>query len=104
MKKEWSRSSEAVADAIMTLQQYYSKGAFAQRQPDFGGAKTDIGTTIISMLEVAESDGASALLVAMLVAMVPAHIRRSWELRTETVVRTFKGWFSAVSTNFSSSL
>ena len=56
MKKEWSRSSEAVADAIMTLQQYYSKGAFAQRQPDFGGAKTDIGTTIISMLEVAESD------------------------------------------------
>jgi len=53
---DYEQSSEAVADAIMTLQQYYSKGAFAQRQPDFGGAKTDIGTTIISMLEVAESD------------------------------------------------
>jgi uncharacterized protein YeeX (DUF496 family) len=53
---DYEQSAEAVANAIATLQQYYSQGAFAQRQPDFGGAKTDIGTTIISMLEVAESD------------------------------------------------
>merc|ERR1719387_1911622 len=53
---DYEQSAEAVADAIETLQQYYTQGAFAQRQPDFGGAKTDIGTTIISMLEVAESD------------------------------------------------
>merc|ERR1719379_222125 len=55
---DYDQSAEAVANAISTLQQYYSQGAFAQRskQPDFEAAKTDIGTTIISMLEVAESD------------------------------------------------
>jgi DNA repair exonuclease SbcCD ATPase subunit len=53
---DYEQSAEAVANAIATLEQYYSQGAFAQRQPDFGGAKTDIGTTIVSMLEVAESD------------------------------------------------
>merc|ERR1719174_3174059 len=53
---DYEQSAEAVANAIETLQSYYSQGAFAQRQPDFGGAKSDIGTTIISMLEVAESD------------------------------------------------
>merc|ERR1719379_2430329 len=53
---DYEQSAEAVASAIETLQQYYSQGAFAQRQPEFGGAKTDIGTTIVSMLEVAESD------------------------------------------------
>merc|ERR1719240_2195525 len=53
---DYEQSAEAVANAIETLQQYYSQGAFAERQPEFGGAKTDIGTTIVSMLEVAESD------------------------------------------------
>merc|ERR1719163_2220749 len=55
---DYEQSAEAVANAIATLQQYYSQGAFAQlsEAPEFGGSKTDIGTTIISMLEVAESD------------------------------------------------
>merc|ERR1719247_592000 len=53
---DYEQSATAVANAIETLQSYYSQGAFAQRQPEFGGAKTDIGTTIVSMLEVAESD------------------------------------------------
>ena len=39
---------------------YYSQGSFVQLKatagPEFGGAKSDIGTTIIEMLEVAESD------------------------------------------------
>merc|ERR1719399_886860 len=63
--KEYKESAEAVANAIQVLSDYYSNGAFVQiktksgaRQPDvdFGAAKTDIGSTIISMLEVAESD------------------------------------------------
>jgi len=56
---EYSTSAEAVANAIGVLQEYYANGAFvqtAQRQPEFGGAKSDIGTTIVEMLEVAESD------------------------------------------------
>jgi chromosome segregation ATPase len=58
---EYKQSADAVANAIQVLQDYYAQGAFAQvkRQipgPDFGAAKTDIGTTIISMLEVAEAD------------------------------------------------
>merc|ERR1719316_1592859 len=59
---EYKQSADAVANAIQVLQDYYAQGAFAQvknRQipgPGFGSAKTDIGTTIISMLEVAEAD------------------------------------------------
>merc|ERR1719460_1741229 len=59
---EYKQSADAVANAIQVLQDYYAQGAFAQsvqRQipgPDFGSAKTDIGTTIVSMLEVAEAD------------------------------------------------
>merc|ERR1719316_832281 len=55
---EYKQSADAVANAIQVLQDYYAQGAFAQNVqrkqipgPDFGSAKTDIGTTIISMLE-----------------------------------------------------
>merc|ERR1719387_2957945 len=58
--KEYVKSSAAVASAIQTLQEYYSQGSFVQLKakagPEFGGAKSDIGTTIVEMLEVAESD------------------------------------------------
>merc|ERR1719214_30614 len=57
---EYKQSADAVANAIQTLQAYYSQGSFVQLKttagPEFGGAKSDIGTTIIEMLEVAESD------------------------------------------------
>merc|ERR1719158_401002 len=55
---EYKQSADAVANAIQVLQEYYSQGAFVQVQagPEFGGAKSDIGTTIVEMLEVAESD------------------------------------------------
>jgi chromosome segregation ATPase len=57
---EYKMSADAVANAIQTLQEYYSQGSFVQLKatagPEFGGAKSDIGTTIIEMLEVAESD------------------------------------------------
>merc|ERR1719473_1020628 len=57
---EYKMSADAVAAAIQTLQEYYSQGSFVQLKatagPEFGGAKSDIGTTIIEMLEVAESD------------------------------------------------
>merc|ERR1719463_922759 len=58
---EYKQSADAVANAIQVLQDYYAQGAFVQvkRQipgPAFGSAKTDIGTTIVSMLEVAEAD------------------------------------------------
>merc|ERR1719240_1856109 len=60
---EYKQSADAVANAIQVLQDYYSSGAFVQvkRQsqiptPSFGTASADIGTTIVSMLEVAEAD------------------------------------------------
>merc|ERR1719379_2338559 len=56
--KEYKDSAEAVAGAIAVLQDYYSSGSFVQSKqaPELGGAKTDIATTIMGMLEVAESD------------------------------------------------
>jgi chromosome segregation ATPase len=55
---EYKQSADAVANAIQVLQSYYSQGSFVQssQAPEFGGAKSDIGSTIISMLEVAESE------------------------------------------------
>merc|ERR1719440_2042880 len=55
---EYKESAEAVANAITVLTDYYSSGSFVQvkQAPELGGAKTDIASTIMSMLEVAESD------------------------------------------------
>merc|ERR1719407_141339 len=60
---EYKDSAEAVANAIAVLQDYYSSGSFVQSKeaPELGGAKTDIASTIMSMLEVAESDFTSLL-------------------------------------------
>merc|ERR1719486_180199 len=56
--KDYKDSAEAVANAISVLQDYYSSGSFVQSKqaPELGGAKTEIATTIMGMLEVAESD------------------------------------------------
>merc|ERR1719484_141947 len=56
--QEYKDSAEAVANAIAVLTDYYSSGSFVQTKeaPELGGAKTDIASTIMSMLEVAESD------------------------------------------------
>jgi len=57
--QDYKDSAAAVAKAIGVLDEYYSKAAFVQvatSQPDFGGAKSDVGSTITSILEVAESD------------------------------------------------
>jgi hypothetical protein len=59
-RDEYQQSADAVANAISVLQTYYAQGSFVQ-QPEFGGSKSDIGTTIIEMLEVAESDFAKLL-------------------------------------------
>ena len=52
--KDYKDSAEAVAGAIAVLQDYYSSGSFVQSKqaPELGGAKTDIATTIMGMLEV----------------------------------------------------
>jgi chromosome segregation ATPase len=56
--KDYKDSADAVANAIGVLQEYYSSGSFVQSKqaPELGGAKTDVATTIMGMLEVAESD------------------------------------------------
>merc|ERR1719484_50056 len=56
--KDYKDSAEAVANAIAVLTDYYSSGSFVQlkQAPELGGAKTDIASTIMGMLEVAESD------------------------------------------------
>jgi len=64
--KDFKDSAAAVAKAIDVLNEYYSSAAFVQvaaKQPDasFGGAKGDVGSTIVSVLEVAESDFTSLL-------------------------------------------
>merc|ERR1711924_10765 len=56
--KDFKDSAAAVAKAIDVLSEYYGS-AFVQvkaKQPEFGGAKGGVGSTIISVLEVAESD------------------------------------------------
>jgi len=61
---DFKQSAEAVAKAIEVLKNFYS-GSFLQvnaktelksKQPAFGGAKSDIASTIISVLEMAEED------------------------------------------------
>jgi hypothetical protein len=63
--KDFKDSAEAVAAATQVLKSYYEGGSFIQvaaktasksKQPSFGGASSDVGGTIISVLEVAESD------------------------------------------------
>merc|ERR550537_1817418 len=54
---EYKDSAAAVAKAIDVLSEYYSQAAFVQvGQPEFGGAKSDVASTITSVLEIAESD------------------------------------------------
>merc|ERR1719181_883697 len=57
---DFKLSAAAVAKAIDVLSEYYNNAGFAQvsakQAPEFGGAKSDVGSTIVSILEVAESD------------------------------------------------
>merc|ERR1719327_1317902 len=57
---DFKDSAAAVAKAIGVLSDYYDSAGFVQlsskEAPDFGGAKSDVGSTIVSILEVAESD------------------------------------------------
>merc|ERR1719420_2384323 len=62
--KDFKDSAEAVAKAIEVLKNFY-EGSFIQlsaktnlksKQPAFGGAKSDIAHTIISVLEMSEED------------------------------------------------
>jgi chromosome segregation ATPase len=62
--KDFKDSAAAVSKAIEVLSEYYNSAAFMQvsmRQPELGGAKSDVGSTITSLLEVAESDFTSML-------------------------------------------
>merc|ERR1719191_505427 len=57
-----SQSAEAVVKAMGVLKGFYggaliqTNAKVASKRPSFGGAKTDTGSSIISVLEVAESD------------------------------------------------
>merc|ERR1712224_1107827 len=62
--KDFKDSAEAVAKAIEVLKNFY-EGSFIQvsaktslksKQPELGGAKSDIAHTIISVLEMSEED------------------------------------------------
>merc|ERR1712224_725073 len=60
--KDFRDSADAVVAAMGVLKSFYEGGAFIQTKsqkstrPEFGGAKTDAASGIISVLEVAESD------------------------------------------------
>jgi DNA repair exonuclease SbcCD ATPase subunit len=63
--KDFKDSADAVIAAIGVLKSFYDGGALIQtsskskahsKQPEFGAAKSDAGGSIISVLEVAESD------------------------------------------------
>jgi hypothetical protein len=56
--KDYKDSAEAVANAISVLEAYYSGGSFVQSKqaPELGGKSGDIASTIMGMMEVAESD------------------------------------------------
>merc|ERR1719324_1582900 len=58
---DFSQSAEAVVKAMGVLKSFYEGAALIQTnsktgRPSFGGAKSDTGSSIISVLEVAESD------------------------------------------------
>merc|ERR1719324_897830 len=61
---DFKSSAEAVAKAIKVLKNFYegsflqvsSKTSLKSKQPEFGGAKSDIAHTIISVLEMSEED------------------------------------------------
>jgi chromosome segregation ATPase len=61
--KEYKDSADAVSNAIAVLEAYYSGASFVQSRqaPELGGKKGDIASTIMSMLEVAESDFSTLL-------------------------------------------
>jgi predicted nucleic acid-binding Zn-ribbon protein len=59
-QKDQSESITAVEQAIQVLQEFYGGASFVQ-QPAFGGAKSDSSNTIISFLEVAQSDFSTLL-------------------------------------------
>merc|ERR1719420_953768 len=63
--QDFKDSAAAVAKAIDVLSDYYNSAGFAQvsaqQAPELGGAKSDVGSTIVSVLEVAESDFTSLL-------------------------------------------
>jgi len=55
--QDFKDSAAAVAKATGVLSEYYNNAALLQSsQPEFGGAKSDVGSTIVSILEVAQSD------------------------------------------------
>merc|ERR1719261_774141 len=60
---DFKDSAEAVAKAIEVLNEYYTSASFVQvsQAPELGGAQTDIGSTITSMLEGAEEEFAKLL-------------------------------------------
>merc|ERR1719353_2411572 len=62
--KDFKDSAAAVAKAIDVLSEYYNSASFVQvsskEAPDFGGAKGDVGSTIVTMLAEAEADESSA--------------------------------------------
>merc|ERR1719213_415827 len=59
---DFKQSAEAVVKAMGVLKGFYggaliqTNAKVASKRPSFGGAKTDTGSSIISVLEVAESD------------------------------------------------
>jgi len=63
---DFKQSAEAVVKAMGVLKEFYGSALIqtnakldskaANKRPSFGGAKTDTGSSIISVLEVAESD------------------------------------------------
>merc|ERR1719252_391983 len=58
---DFSQSADAVVKAMGVLKSFYEGSALIQTsskttRPSFGGAKSDTGSSIISVLEVAESD------------------------------------------------
>jgi len=60
---DFKDSAEAVAKAVEVLNEYYTSASFVQvkQAPELGGAQTDIGSTITSMLEAAEEEFAKLL-------------------------------------------
>jgi len=58
--KDFKDSAEATERAIVVLKEYYEGSALVQvsasKRPEFGGAKSDAGSSIISILEMAAED------------------------------------------------
>merc|ERR1719515_669798 len=92
--KDFRDSANAVVAAMGVLKSFYEGGSFIQTRsqkstrPEFGGAKSDAASGIISVLEVAESDFTRLLAETAEDAAADAYAKQTEENKVSKATKT----------------